>query len=719
MIAAWMVYATAVGALTAAAATALEVTLRGRGPTRWIWASAMAASVAIPSVGFLSGSRPDVETVTDLRGIGGAAMVVPSDVPAAPPEIGPQVSPDPSPSPLAVRVPGLPVSWDQLPVLSDGWGSRAGSVWGLLSGLGGLWIVWATLALRLRRRAWRRSSVNGREVLVSEDTGPAVVGLWNAEIVLPRWSLALGAADRELMLRHEEEHRRARDLVLVTGAVVLFVVLPWNLALWWQLRRLRLAVEIDCDRRVLSGRTDVGRYGSLLVDLGGRGRRRTLGAALAFARPMPFLERRIRVMTGTSSLRPVRTTLFAAVAGLLLLGACRMESPPVPATPSDEPTSTAERTTESLTEDELSASIDVPSDEQSTPVPERVPPIVPPMPSPAPGPEPMPPEVPSPRAEPIPRPEVRPGTPEPVQEAGSETSEPAPDPAPKPVDEALVIQVPEAVEVQEAVELERAVTQLREAVRQRQLTLQAMADLDANTLTVQKLQILTEQAQQVLSLAESLELPVDSALSDAVEQIRRSQRLHERRRLELLASELARRRDRVVDSLEVQSLRQRALSDSVSAVADSTRAQLLRSGRPDSVEAAFIRRRALFDQARALFDRAGAVAEIGAGAARQGEGIDRLRTILIFGREQITGRLLAPDGVTPLERVSVWAPGFEAGVDSRATDSDEAGRFLLMGVKSGTRRLVFEHPDVGRWEMEVEVRADGTTDLGDVIAPGG
>ena len=33
------------------------------------------------------------------------------------------------------------------------------------------------------------------------------------------------------------------------------VLMPWNLPLWWQWRRLRFAIEVDCDARVLaSGR---------------------------------------------------------------------------------------------------------------------------------------------------------------------------------------------------------------------------------------------------------------------------------------------------------------------------------------------------------------------------------------------------------------------------------------------------------------------------------
>jgi hypothetical protein len=600
MIAAWMVYATAVGALIAAAAAALEVMLRGRGPTRWIWACAMAASLGIPSVGLLSVSRPDVEAVGNLLGVDDGVVAGLSDELPYPEDGGPGAARSRSRSALDVRLPGLPVSWGRLPALPDGWGRRVGSVWGLLSGLGILWIVWATVALRLRRRGWRRSSVNGREILISEDTGPAVVGLWNSEIVLPRWSLALEAVDRELMLRHEEEHRRAHDLLLVTAAVALLVVLPWNPALWWQLQRLRLAVEIDCDRRVLSGRTDVGRYGSLLLDLGDRCHRRRVGVALAFARPMPFLERRIRVMTGTGALRPLRATLLAALATVLALGACRIERPPMSATPSGEP---------------IEASI-----------------------------EPEDPEAPGPQEVPV------------LVQETVERQE-APD-------------LTEAVEPQEVPDLADAAAEIQAEVRRQQIVLQAL------------LQRLDRQRQMA---------------ADSV-------RVRFFRRYQQQGDSMA----VVADSARVRYLRlYERQADSMAVAADSMRVRYLRqrSLRPDSGEMALVRRLAL--------------AEARSGAGRRDEEVDRPRTFVFFSPQGIAGRVLAPDSVTPLEGVAVWVPGFEVGTETGSGPSGETGRFLLPGVPRGARRLVFEHPEVGRWETEVEVRPDEMTDLGDVIAPGG
>ena len=44
---------------------------------------------------------------------------------------------------------------------------------------------------------------------------------------------------------HEAEHRAARDTWLLFVGALLVVLTPWNAALWWQISRLRAAVELD------------------------------------------------------------------------------------------------------------------------------------------------------------------------------------------------------------------------------------------------------------------------------------------------------------------------------------------------------------------------------------------------------------------------------------------------------------------------------------------
>src|SRR5262249_47224216 len=118
--------------------------------------------------------------------------------------------------------------------------------------------------LARRRRRWVRVEVDGVPVLVSGDTGPAVVGLLRSCIVLPRWAVDADPEARRLVLEHEQEHVRAGDPRLIALALVAAALMPWNPAVWWQLRRLRLAVEVDCDARVLRRRGDVRAYGAVL-----------------------------------------------------------------------------------------------------------------------------------------------------------------------------------------------------------------------------------------------------------------------------------------------------------------------------------------------------------------------------------------------------------------------------------------------------------------------
>jgi bla regulator protein BlaR1 len=97
------------------------------------------------------------------------------------------------------------------------------------------------------------------------------------------------------VIAHEQSHLEARDPQLFTFALALLVFMPWNLPLWWQLRRLRFAVEIDCDARVLRRGHDVSRYGETLIAVGER-QSATIAMVAAMAESGSLIERRIRNM---------------------------------------------------------------------------------------------------------------------------------------------------------------------------------------------------------------------------------------------------------------------------------------------------------------------------------------------------------------------------------------------------------------------------------------
>jgi len=137
----------------------------------------------------------------------------------------------------------------------------------LIWGLANAGRVWRLVSVARSRQGGgvNPTSVDGIQVVVTDSLGPATVGLWRSRVLVPRWVLALPGVQRQYVLRHEEEHRSAHDARLLLLASLTLLLAPWNLALWWQLRRLRLAVEVDCDNRVVAALGDPTAYGGLLL----------------------------------------------------------------------------------------------------------------------------------------------------------------------------------------------------------------------------------------------------------------------------------------------------------------------------------------------------------------------------------------------------------------------------------------------------------------------
>jgi len=149
-----------------------------------------------------------------------------------------------------------------------------------------------------------------------------------AAVVVPEWALELDADRRRMLVLHEAEHVRAADPQLALAGLLLAVLVPWNLPLWWQLRRLRLAIEMDCDERVLRRAGDAHGYGSLLLEVC----QRKSHLAVALAESKSMLERRIRMITKTTKgPATLRAIGLAAVAGLVLAVACETPGPTGPA----------------------------------------------------------------------------------------------------------------------------------------------------------------------------------------------------------------------------------------------------------------------------------------------------------------------------------------------------------------------------------------------------
>lgn len=302
-------------------------------PRRWVWPLTMVISVLWVAGAMLWSGPADVAP-TEL-----AVVVTPAG------ELQVEAVAD-SEGPAAIAV-DVPPTW-----AITAWSAPADqtllTVWAGVSILLLLSLLCASFLLQKRSARWRPDKVLGREVLVSEFTGPALIGIWRPRIVVPEWFMAETSARQELILRHEEQHIAARDPLLLRAATLLTLALPWNLPLWWQLRRMRQAIEIDCDARVLRSGASPAEYGSVLVAVTQRCASVPAGL-IAMSEPVSALERRIRNFVPD----PARHSMWRAVAALSfwMLGigaAASLEAPPLPqrqerARKSAPPTQSAQR----------------------------------------------------------------------------------------------------------------------------------------------------------------------------------------------------------------------------------------------------------------------------------------------------------------------------------------------------------------------------------------
>ena len=197
-------------------------------------------------------------------------------------------------------------------------------------------IAYGQRRLVRERRTASPLQLNGRDVLLTENLGPAVAGLADPVVFVPRWVLALDDASRELLLAHEFEHVKQRDTRMLHAGAIMTAVLPWNPVVWWIARRLRLAVESDCDARVLAAHPNVRRYADLLLTAASRHGLSTRLLAAHLGEHHSDLEARIHAMTDRK-LRWRHALAAVLVASALVVVSC--EAPrPEPLAPGDKST---------------------------------------------------------------------------------------------------------------------------------------------------------------------------------------------------------------------------------------------------------------------------------------------------------------------------------------------------------------------------------------------
>jgi len=212
---------------------------------------------------------------------------------------------------------------------------KINQVWLIISGLLLIWAV--TNAMRVSdlvgSSRWNQSDsrtptvIDGVPIVITDAAGPATVGVLRSRVLVPRWVLGLPGAQRQYVLRHEEEHRKAHDARLLFAASLPLLLMPWNLALWWELRRLCLAVEVDCDNRVVAALGNPNAYGELLLKVAQAANR---GPHLqpAFL-GMGSLERRLTLLLAPTPLRHAQRFLVPALAFVLLFAVLAIPHPVV------------------------------------------------------------------------------------------------------------------------------------------------------------------------------------------------------------------------------------------------------------------------------------------------------------------------------------------------------------------------------------------------------
>jgi beta-lactamase regulating signal transducer with metallopeptidase domain len=331
----WMLYSVTVATLVAAGARAAEWLARMAGyRVRWVWTGGLVLTVGLSvttmlrddamvagrgDLAALSLSAPTPAGAAWSRSVGDAIAALRNTVGA------------PLRSAAGLVYGSMPSAANMV----------AGAVALVLSA--GLLLVLVGVGVRFRRArgTWPRSMVHGVEVRVAPRIGPVVIGLLRPEIVVPRWLLTRTSDEQHLVVAHESEHVRARDPLLLAIGWGAVVFLPWNPALWYMFSRLRLAIELDCDARVLRRGARPQSYGSLLIDVAQQATALRPGA-LALADDASHLQQRILAMKPQvlrfARLRGALAALFASVS---LMVACQETLPPPPETSAKESASPA------------------------------------------------------------------------------------------------------------------------------------------------------------------------------------------------------------------------------------------------------------------------------------------------------------------------------------------------------------------------------------------
>jgi len=303
----WMLYVIAITLMLSGAALAAERSARlRRARTRWIWAVTIVASLGIPVL------------------IASVSVQVPS-------LLTPQVARRVTALRELTTVHVVPLQWvhehtrnivaarSENRLLQRTWMAASATLLAALA-LNGAYVSW-------RKRRWKTGTIAGNSVYIAPEAGPAVVGLLRPRIVVPEWLLEASPSHQAMALAHEQAHLGGHDPQLLTVALCLVVLMPWNFPLWWQLHRLRYAIEVDCDAKVLETGLDTRLYGEMLIDVSERPIA-YIGTVAAMAESRSFLEERIAIMVRDPAKWWSLATVASGFLALALVAVASQIAPP-------------------------------------------------------------------------------------------------------------------------------------------------------------------------------------------------------------------------------------------------------------------------------------------------------------------------------------------------------------------------------------------------------
>lgn len=311
-----ILYVNFIGACLSVIGHLVERALPATFARRWIWFSVIVFSMALPGY-YRYHHSWDVPAAASVQAPGPTAE---------------QTAPQTLGLATALLSPFDRDFWARI----ESYDTKINRVWLIVSGLLLIWAV--TNAMRVSHVVGSSrgeqadpdtpTMIDGVPIVVTDAAGPATVGVVRSRVLVPRWVLALPGTQRQYVLRHEEEHRRAHDARLLFVASLPLLLAPWNLALWWELRRLCLAVEIDCDNRVVAALGNPNAYGELLLKVAQAANRgpRLQPAFLG----MGSLERRLTLLLAPTPLRHAQRFLVPALAFVILLAVIAIPHPVLP-----------------------------------------------------------------------------------------------------------------------------------------------------------------------------------------------------------------------------------------------------------------------------------------------------------------------------------------------------------------------------------------------------